>query len=359
MGFLTLTRRRPGAKAADDHVVLPRASPGAGPRRSASPWDARTAAVAAAGATSLFWLALFAWLYWDDLPDPSTLVPSWVDYWGDAWATARSWARRHAHAGDAASTAAAVADVSSAGAAAAAAARAVAATLGVLGLATPAAPAGANLSWPSLWGSRLESELREMTAVARMADTLRLQRLKRVRQGAGGHTARGRGAAPAPSADPLLDLPPCGSQDQEPQNTAGLDVAAVETLGRLATATRLIEAQVCSTWLGVSGEEQTCNCMPPGLKLSHPSKLQAPPTAACPCLLWFVLPPLSPPPPQAWARSEVTGAVFGLLDRLQHPPDCTTARKLACQLMKYCESGHVVAPVMHALRLPRCRIQCC
>ncbi|KAF6255596.1 hypothetical protein COO60DRAFT_1627492 [Scenedesmus sp. NREL 46B-D3] len=60
---------------------------------------------------------------------------------------------------------------------------------------------------------------------------------------------------------------------------------------------------------------------------------------------------------QAWLRREVTGAVLQGLQDLQHPSDCTTARKLLCSLNKSCGFGcqihHVVHCLAHAVALNR------
>jgi hypothetical protein len=53
----------------------------------------------------------------------------------------------------------------------------------------------------------------------------------------------------------------------------------------------------------------------------------------------------------------VTGAVLQALHDLQHPPDCSTARKLLCNLNKACGFGcqihHVVHCFTHAVALNR------
>uniref|UniRef100_A0A383W6Q5 GT23 domain-containing protein n=1 Tax=Tetradesmus obliquus TaxID=3088 RepID=A0A383W6Q5_TETOB len=50
---------------------------------------------------------------------------------------------------------------------------------------------------------------------------------------------------------------------------------------------------------------------------------------------------------QAWLRQEVTGAVLQALHDLQHPPDCSTARKLLCNLNKNCGFGCQIHHVVH------------
>lgn len=54
-------------------------------------------------------------------------------------------------------------------------------------------------------------------------------------------------------------------------------------------------------------------------------------------------------PTQAWLRTEVTDAVWQYLHDLQHPANCTTARKLLCDLNKACGFGCQVHHVVHCL----------
>ena len=61
---------------------------------------------------------------------------------------------------------------------------------------------------------------------------------------------------------------------------------------------------------------------------------------------------------QAWIKSQVTAQVFKLLNDLQHPPDCTQARKLVCKLNASqcgfgCQIHHAVHCLAHALALNR------
>jgi hypothetical protein len=60
---------------------------------------------------------------------------------------------------------------------------------------------------------------------------------------------------------------------------------------------------------------------------------------------------------QDWLRDQVTTAVFQVLDALQHPPDCASARKLVCVLNKACGFGcqvhHLVHCLTHAVALNR------
>lgn len=54
-------------------------------------------------------------------------------------------------------------------------------------------------------------------------------------------------------------------------------------------------------------------------------------------------------PTQAWLRTEVTNAVQQYLHVLQHPANCTRARKLLCDLNKGCGFGCEMHHVAHCL----------
>lgn len=60
---------------------------------------------------------------------------------------------------------------------------------------------------------------------------------------------------------------------------------------------------------------------------------------------------------QAWLNAQTTAEVFDVLNRLQHPQDCASARKLVCVLNKpcgfACQMHHVVHCLTHAVALNR------
>jgi glycoprotein 6-alpha-L-fucosyltransferase len=60
---------------------------------------------------------------------------------------------------------------------------------------------------------------------------------------------------------------------------------------------------------------------------------------------------------QAWLKEQTTAQVFKVLNDLQHPGDCASARKLVCMLNKgcgfACQIHHVVHCLTHAVALNR------
>ncbi|WIA16933.1 hypothetical protein OEZ85_013856 [Tetradesmus obliquus] len=54
---------------------------------------------------------------------------------------------------------------------------------------------------------------------------------------------------------------------------------------------------------------------------------------------------------QAWLRREVTGAVFQALIDLQHPANCSAAKKVYCQLGKNCGFGCQLHHVVHCFTI--------
>lgn len=60
---------------------------------------------------------------------------------------------------------------------------------------------------------------------------------------------------------------------------------------------------------------------------------------------------------QAWVKEQVTSQMFSMLHNLQHPANCSAARKLVCNLNKPCGFGcqmhHVVHCFTHAVALNR------
>jgi hypothetical protein len=60
---------------------------------------------------------------------------------------------------------------------------------------------------------------------------------------------------------------------------------------------------------------------------------------------------------QAWLKEQTTAEVFKVINALQHPADCPSARKLVCDLNKACgfacQIHHVVHCLTHAVALNR------
>jgi hypothetical protein len=60
---------------------------------------------------------------------------------------------------------------------------------------------------------------------------------------------------------------------------------------------------------------------------------------------------------QAWLKEQVTTKMFSILNDLQHPANCSTARKLVCNFNKACGFGcqmhHAVHCFTHAVALNR------
>lgn len=60
---------------------------------------------------------------------------------------------------------------------------------------------------------------------------------------------------------------------------------------------------------------------------------------------------------QAWLKEQTTAEMFKAINALQHPADCSSARKLVCDLNKGCGFGcqihHAVHCLTHAVALNR------